>query len=156
MKFLLILLLWTMFRFGVVQQAQVSQRQTFNVVGQALAEERAAIAAEAEAQAAKAKAQAVEAQQKAAKVKAAARVLSPELQPGVPLKCDGKLIDVEIGHAAPLVADIKGDGSPYLLVGQFGEGKLRLYPMTKSGADYKLGKLEWHMAGGKQASVPTG
>ncbi len=36
-------------------------------------------------------------------------------------------IDVDIGHAAPLFIDWDGDGLRDLLVGQFGEGKLRIY-----------------------------
>ena len=37
-------------------------------------------------------------------------------------------IDVDRGHAAPAVFDLNGDGLKDLLVGQFGEGKLRVYP----------------------------
>src|SRR5439155_26484068 len=52
----------------------------------------------------------------------------PDLAPPVKILAGGKPIDVEIGHAAPCVADFKGDGTLCLLVGQFGEGKLRGYP----------------------------
>jgi len=38
-----------------------------------------------------------------------------------------KWISVDIGHAAPLFIDWDGDGIDDLLVGQFGEGKLRIY-----------------------------
>lgn len=38
-----------------------------------------------------------------------------------------KWIDVDIGHAAPLFLDWDRDGLRDLLVGQFGEGKLRIY-----------------------------
>lgn len=38
-----------------------------------------------------------------------------------------KWIDVDIGHSAPLFVDWDGDGRRDLLVGQFGEGKLRIY-----------------------------
>ena len=38
------------------------------------------------------------------------------------------MIDVDIGHAAPLITDFDGDGVPDLLVGQFGEGKRELDP----------------------------
>jgi hypothetical protein len=37
------------------------------------------------------------------------------------------VIDVEVGHAAPLVLDWDGDGLEDLLVGQFGDGKLLIY-----------------------------
>ncbi|MCI0747754.1 MAG: hypothetical protein L0Y58_20295, partial [Verrucomicrobia subdivision 3 bacterium] len=48
-----------------------------------------------------------------------------ELQPPFRVEAGGKPIDVEIGHAAPWVADFNGDGKFDLLVGQFGNGKLR-------------------------------
>ena len=38
-----------------------------------------------------------------------------------------KWITVDVGHAAPLYIDWDGDGRRDLLVGQFGEGKLRIY-----------------------------
>jgi hypothetical protein len=75
----------------------------------------------------------------------------------IALKVNGEEIDVDVGHAAPFVApNFKGDGQSYLLVGQFGSGKLRLYPMTKNGNDYQLGKFEWFQAGGADGTVPTG
>src|SRR5215470_3425947 len=54
-------------------------------------------------------------------------ILSPELKPGVRLEADGKPIDTNIGHAAPHLADIDGDGKLDLLVGQFGDGILWIY-----------------------------
>lgn len=53
--------------------------------------------------------------------------LAAELAPPVKIESAGKPIDVEIGHAAPFVADLTGDGIEDLLVGQFGGGKLRIY-----------------------------
>ena len=49
------------------------------------------------------------------------------LGPPFRVEANGKPIDVDIGHAAPLAADFDGDGRFDLLVGQFGEGKPRLY-----------------------------
>ncbi len=43
------------------------------------------------------------------------------------VKAGESWIDVEVGHAAPLWYDWDGDGLEDLLVGQFGEGKLRIY-----------------------------
>jgi hypothetical protein len=52
--------------------------------------------------------------------------------PAVLLRAGGRPINVDMGHAAPFVADLKGDGDMVLLVGQFGQGKLRLYPNVGS------------------------
>ena len=65
-------------------------------------------------------------------------------------------IDVDIGHAAPLVADFDGDGVPDLLVGQFGEGKLRVYKNVGSAKEPKFDGFTWFQAGGKDASIPSG
>jgi hypothetical protein len=54
------------------------------------------------------------------------------------------------------VADLKGDGKSVLLVGQFGEGKLRLYPNIGTKSESRFDKFEWLQAGGKVCSVPTG
>jgi hypothetical protein len=43
------------------------------------------------------------------------------------LKAADQWIDTEIGHAAPFIADFTGDGVNDLLVGQFGDGKLKIY-----------------------------
>jgi len=80
---------------------------------------------------------------------------APELAPPIKLTAGGKPIDVEIGHAAPCVADLKGDGKPCLLVGQFGEGKLRIYPNLGSKTEPRFDKFEWFRAGGKLGTVPA-
>ena len=69
---------------------------------------------------------------------------------------DGKPIDCEIGHAAPFIADIDGDGLPDLLVGQFGGGKLRIYKNTGTKTEPKFGQFYWMKAGSADASVPAG
>jgi hypothetical protein len=83
-------------------------------------------------------------------------LLSPDLAPPVCLRSGGKPIDVEIGHAAPFVADLPGAGKVTLLVGQFGGGKVQLFPMTKTDTGYELGKPSWLRAGEKLCIVPTG
>src|SRR5437016_5228905 len=52
---------------------------------------------------------------------ALAQVQDPasELLPPVRLEAAGKPIDTDVGHAAPFVCDIDGDGKLDLLVGQF-------------------------------------
>jgi hypothetical protein len=61
-----------------------------------------------------------------------------------------------MGHAAPFVANWKGDGHLVLLVGQFGQGKLRLYPNLGSRSEPKFDRFEWFQAGGQVVSLPAG
>ena len=80
----------------------------------------------------------------------------PELAKPVRLTAAGEVIDTDIGHAAPYVADIDGDGVQELLVGQFGDGKLRIYRKTEADTDSGYGEVAWFHAGGKLVKVPTG
>ena len=79
-----------------------------------------------------------------------------DLAPPVRLLAGGQPINVDVGHAAPFVADLKGDGTMTLLVGQFGEGKLRLYPNVGTKNAPEFDKFEWLQADGKLGSVPAG
>lgn len=51
----------------------------------------------------------------------------PQFHEGVKIQCDGKDIDVEVGHLVPCVTDWNGDSKKDLIVGQFREGKICLY-----------------------------
>ena len=55
------------------------------------------------------------------------------------------------GYAAPCWADIDGDGKKDLLVGQFADGKIRVYKNLGAG---KLAAGEWLQAEGEVAKVP--
>jgi hypothetical protein len=77
------------------------------------------------------------------------------LAPPVKVLATGKPIDVEVGHAAPCVADFNGDGTLCLLVGQFGGGKLRVYPNAGTKAEPRFDKFEWFRAGGQLGTVPA-
>ena len=79
-----------------------------------------------------------------------------DLAPPVRLLAGGQPINVDIGHAAPFVADWKGEGKAALLVGQFGDGKLRVYPNIGGKTEPKFDKFAYLQAGGKEASVPSG
>ena len=68
----------------------------------------------------------------------------------------GKPIDVDVGHAAPFFADLLGEGKPQLLVGQFGDGKLRVYRNTGTARAPRFDKFEWFQAGGDAGKVPSG
>jgi hypothetical protein len=89
-------------------------------------------------------------------VLAAADPSPTDLAPPVLLRAGSQPINVDIGHAAPFVADLKGDGKMTLLVGQFGEGKLRLYPNAGTKDAPRFDKFDWFQAGGKTVSVPAG
>ena len=87
---------------------------------------------------------------------AAADPLANDLSPPVLLQAGAHPINVDMGHAAPFVADVKGDGQMVLLVGQFGQGKLRLYPNVGTKSEPKFDRFEWFQAGGQVVSLPAG
>lgn len=64
----------------------------------------------------------------------------PMFEPPFRISAGDEWIDVDIGHAAPWVIDWDGDGKDDLLVGQFGEGKLRIYRNVGTNAAPKFGQ----------------
>jgi hypothetical protein len=75
-----------------------------------------------------------------------------EFERPVRLKVGGVPIRVEApGYAAPCLADVDGDGIPDLLVGQFNQGKIRVFKGLGHG---KFADGVWLRAGGKVAEVP--
>lgn len=79
-----------------------------------------------------------------------------ELGPPVRLSAAGKIIDTEIGHAAPFYGDFDGDGKADLLVGQFGEGILRVYRNQGSSGHPQLAAGLKFKGESKEGRVPTG
>lgn len=72
------------------------------------------------------------------------------------IKVGDKAIDVDVGHAAPFVTDMNGDGKKDLLVGQFGSGKLRVFYNVGTDKAPKFDTMNWFQAGADVARVPTG
>jgi hypothetical protein len=87
---------------------------------------------------------------------AAADPVANDLAVPVQVLAGGQPINVDMGHASPFMADLKGDGQRVLLVGQFGGGKLRLYPNLGTKNEPKFDQFEWFQAGGKIATLPAG
>jgi hypothetical protein len=81
---------------------------------------------------------------------------APDLAPPVRLLAAGKPINVDIGHAAPCVADLRGTGKPQLIVGQFGDGKLRVYANKGSAGKPRFEGFEWFAAGGSVGKIEAG
>ncbi len=75
------------------------------------------------------------------------------------VKADGAYIEAageHRGHTAPVYDDIDGDGVKELLVGQFGDGKIRLYKNHGTNANPEFKSFEWMQAGGSAMAVPCG
>ena len=82
----------------------------------------------------------------------AAGAKAAEFAAPVRLKAGDDAIRVETpGYAAPCWADIDGDGKPELLVGQFNQGKIKVFRQV--GAE-NFAPGEWLKAEGKPAEVP--
>lgn len=79
-----------------------------------------------------------------------------QFEPPVRLQAGGEYIDTDIGHAAPYLYDFDGDGTRDLLVGQFGEGKLRIYRNAGSNDKPEYETVQWFKAEHEYGTVPTG
>jgi hypothetical protein len=79
-----------------------------------------------------------------------------ELARPIPIEAAGTPIDVDVGHAAPFVGDFDGDGVKDLLVGQFGDGKLRVYRNAGTDAAARFEAVTWFRDGKEDGRVPAG
>lgn len=70
----------------------------------------------------------------------------------VRLKAAGAYVSVESpGYASPALFDLDGDGKKDLVVGQFAEGRMKVYCGKGHG---RFGKGKWLEVGGEIAKVP--
>lgn len=65
-------------------------------------------------------------------------------------------LNVERGFAAPWYTDWDGDGVRDLLVGQFGDGKLRIYLNTGTDTRQEFSDFFYFQAAGAEGKVPVG
>jgi len=72
------------------------------------------------------------------------------------LEAAGKVIDTDVGHAAPFVGDFDGDAVMDLLVGQFGQGILWIYRNEGTTAHPRLAAGKKFKDGRPEGRVPTG
>jgi hypothetical protein len=80
-----------------------------------------------------------------------------ELHKPVPVEAAGKPVDVQRqGHSAPFVGDFDGGGVRDLLVGQFDDGRLRVYRNRGSNERPRFDDHVWFKAGADLGRVPTG
>lgn len=71
--------------------------------------------------------------------------------PPVRLAVGGATVKTEApGYASPFVGDVTGDGHADLLVGQFADGKIAVYPGDAKG---KFGERQWLEAAGKTVTL---
>jgi hypothetical protein len=72
------------------------------------------------------------------------------------LKAAGEFINVDRGHSTPFIHDFNNDGKLDLLVGQFGEGKLRIYLNTGTNKHPVYETQRWFKTEGEFGTVPSG
>lgn len=82
---------------------------------------------------------------------AGGQLLAPTL-----IRANGTPINVDIGHSAPWVHDFDRDGKPDLLVGQFSEGKLRIYRNIGTRNKPAFKDFQFFKTGGQIVTVPYG
>lgn len=81
-----------------------------------------------------------------------------QLAKPVRLEAGGRPIDIGgVGHSAPFVGDIDGDGKQDLLVGTFSGGQLRIYRNRGTNQEPKFdAKFDLLLDGAADGTVPTG
>lgn len=78
----------------------------------------------------------------------------PGLAPPLQILAAGKPIAVDQGHAAPFVVDFDRDGRKDLVVGQYHDGRARVYLNKGTEAAPHFDDFSWLRAGDAEARVP--
>lgn len=82
--------------------------------------------------------------------------LHPSLNPPRQVMIGDRPIDIQrSGHSAPCFADIDGDGLRDLIVGEYFEGRVRVYHNSGSMMEPKFKDFTWIHAGSGHAKVPS-
>ena len=79
----------------------------------------------------------------------------PKLAAPFLVEADGKPITTQVGHAAPFVTDLDGDGVWDLAVGEFGGGGCRLYKNLGTAKQPKFGPFSMLLSDGKPAAMES-
>ena len=82
--------------------------------------------------------------------------LLPQLADPVMILAGGKPMNVTTGHAAPFALDFDRDGKKDLIVGQFAEGKARVYLNVGTDAAPEFDKWTFLQAGDADARIRPG
>lgn len=81
---------------------------------------------------------------------------APELDEPFRIMAGDEPISVDMGYAAPCYTDFDGDGIRDLLVGQFSEGKLRIYRNNGTDTQPEFSDFFYFQAAGADGTVPVG
>jgi hypothetical protein len=88
---------------------------------------------------------------------AAAAGRDGDLMEPIPIEAGGRPIDVEhVGHAAPFVGDVDGDGRKDLLVGEFYKGRLLIYRNAGTDAAPRFERAAIFKDGSPEGCIPAG
>lgn len=88
---------------------------------------------------------------------APAAEVASDLELPVQIQAGGQPLDVQReGHSAPFVGDFDGDGVRDLLVGQYEQGRLRIYRNLGTNTEPRFDAHTWLSAGGQTGRVPEG
>lgn len=89
---------------------------------------------------------------------AAAHAGGQELAMPVRVEAGGQAINIGgVGHSAPFLADVDGDGKLHLLVGTFSGGELRIYRNLATNRAPKFdAKYDVLLDGKADGTIPTG